>query len=162
MKLSKTRTDEALEKDGVWVPIRYGVEVKVARMGNARAEAWRAGLSDEDRQFLEKIGTFHANPSLYMGQIERVNELLIDSMANTVLLDWRGVDAEEDAEDCKEGEPLPFTVDRAKAALTEHDWFFADVQEKAKARETFFRQGVRETGNSSRKPSGGRRSTRTG
>jgi hypothetical protein len=159
MRLSRTKTDKTLEMDGVWVAIRYGVEVNVSRMGNPRAEAWRAELSPEDRRLLDNVKEYTRRPELYKAQIERAGDLMRDNIAETVLNGWRGIEAEDDAEDCKEGEPLPFTVERAKKAMAEYDWLYQDVLEAATTRETFFRAEVRETGNSSRKSSGGKGAT---
>lgn len=162
MKLSQTKTDAALERDGAWVGIRYGVEVMVARMGNPRAEAWRAGLKSEDRRLLDNVREYTKQPQFFRAQLERIGELMRENIAETVLLDWRHIEAEQDEGDCKAGEPLPFTVERAKAHLAEYDWLYQDVLEAATSRETFFQSEVRETGNSSRKSSGGKKNTPTG
>lgn len=147
MRISQTKTDKSLETDGVWVKIRYGVEVKVARTGNPRAEAWRARLSWDDRRLLD-------NPDLQKGREERVVELVIDAIAETVLLDWRNIEDDD-------GNPIPWSVAKARELLKEHDWFLQDVNEAATTRETFFQSEVQETGKSSRKASAGKESTPT-
>lgn len=147
MRLSETKTDKSLETDGVWVAIRYGAEVKVARRGNPRAEAYRARLSWEDRRLLD-------HPDLRRGREDRVEELLIEAIAETMLLDWRGEIFTDD-----EGNRIPHSVSTAKDLLAEYEWLLEDVHEAASTRETFFRQEVQETGKSSRKPSGGKGGT---
>src|SRR5690606_32024129 len=132
MRLSETKTDEALESDGVWVAIRYGAQVKVARAGNYRAEAGRARLAWEDRRLLD-------HPDLRRGREDRVVELTIAAIAETILLDWRGLEDDE-------GKEIPFSVDTAKELLAEYDWLRDDVWEAANTRETFFREEVRESG----------------
>lgn len=144
MRISDTKTDKSLETDGVWVAIRYGAEVKVARRGNPRAEAFRARLSWEDRRLLD-------NPDLRRGREDRVEELLIEAVAETMLLAWRGEIFTDD-----EGNPIPHSVAAARALLTEYEWLLEDVHEAAATRETFFRQEVEETGKSSRKSSDGK------
>lgn len=148
MRLSQTKTDPTLERDGVWVAIRYGVEVKVARAGNPRAEAWRARLAPEDRRLLD-------NPSLFKGREERIIELLTDAIAETMLLDWRGVEDDD-------GEPLPYSPAEGKKAMQEYDWLRDDVHEAATTRETFFRLEVEEVGKHSRKSSAGKGATPKG
>lgn len=145
MRLSKTKTDEILERDGVWVALRYGIEVKVARAGNPKADVWHSRLSAEDRRLFD-------NPTLYKGREERVNELLASLIAESILLDWRGIEDDED-------QPVPFSVGTAKQYLLEYDWLRADTLEAASTRETFFRAEVQESGNASQKSSAGRRST---
>lgn len=162
MRLSLTKTDPSLERDGVWVAIRYGVEVNVSRMGNPRAEAWRAKLSAEDRRLLDGVKEYTRRPELYRTQLERVSALMRENIAETVLNDWRGIEADEDGDGYAAGEPLPFSVDEAKRVMADHDWFYADVLEAATTRETFFQAEVREMGKSSRKQSGGKASTPTG
>lgn len=155
MRISLTKTDESLERDGTWVGIRYGIEVLVARMGNPRAEAWRANLSPEDRKILDRVKSYVEAPQFYERQIKRAGEIMRDCIAETVLLGWRNIEDDE-------GEGIPFSVENAKALLTEYDWFYEDVQEAATTRETFFRAEVQETGNSSRKSSAGSADTESG
>lgn len=154
MRLSLTKTDEGLERDGAWVGIRYGVEVRVARMGNPRAEAWRAQLSAEDRRLLDNVREYTKRPDFHRAQLERVAELMRENLAETVLLDWREVEDDD-------GAPVPFSVDKAHEILAEYDWFYQDVLEAATSRETFFQAEVRKTGKSSRKRSGGKSGTPT-
>lgn len=146
MDLSKVRTDKALESDGVWVPIRYGAEVKVARLGNPRGEAWRARLSAEDRRLLD-------NRTTLRGMEQRIADLTRDMLAETVLLDWRNI--------YDGGEPIPFSVETAKLILSdpELEFFVEDVLTASRKRENFFQEEVREAGNSSRKSSAGKGAT---
>lgn len=147
MRIAQTKTDKSLETEGVWVRIRYGAEVKVARQGNPRTEVWRAKLGWDDRRLLD-------NPDLQRGREARVNELGIEAVAETLLLDWRGeVFTDED------GQPIPHSPATAKELLTEYEWFLADVCEAAATRETFFRAEVAEVGKPSRKSSAGKGET---
>jgi hypothetical protein len=145
MRISQTKTDEGLEKDGVLVDIRYGVRVLVARAGNPRAEAWRAKLSWEDRRLLD-------NADLQKGRHERVVELMVAAIAETMLLGWEGLEDDDD-------KPIAFSIEKAKELLKEYDWFRQDVLEAATTRETYFASEVRELGNVSPKSSAGKRST---
>lgn len=155
MKLSRTRTDPALERDGVWVSIRYGVEINVSRMGNPRAETWRAKLSPEDRRLLDSVREYTKRPELYTSQLERVAFLMRENIAHTALNDWRGVEDDEG--------PIEFSPEVAIEIMADpaYDWFYQDVMEAATSRETFFQREVRETGNASPKSRAGKGSTPT-
>lgn len=154
MKISQTKTDPGLEQSGVWRPIRYGVEVKVARVGNPRTTAWRASLPVEDQRLLDMFEKHTKQPVLYESKLDRIGELMIESYARNVLLDWRNIEDDE-------GEQIPYSPDNAKSLLRDYDWFFLDVRREAELRENFFRAEVAEVGKASPKRSSGKRSTAT-
>jgi hypothetical protein len=122
-------TDKALETEGVWVDIGNGVEVRVARIGNPAYRARMKKLGKPYRHLLRDDES-----ELPDGLLEK---LTVDAIAHTVLLDWRGpamVDGE--------GQPIPFSPEKAVELLTGIDWFRERVEEAARMRETFRRREV--------------------
>jgi len=102
LKITKFKTDEAVEIAGQWVPIGEGAELKVARAGNKRAREISAGLRAPYRQ--------QARFGKLDDDLER--ELLARAMAKAILRDWRGLlDAD--------GEEIPYSEDAAFELL--HD-----------------------------------------
>ena len=96
------KTDEKKELDGVWEDMGEGAEVLVARVGNDHyREAYR-NIPKGVRRMIER-GTLVD---------EKVDELICDLIASTVLLDWK-------AFDYPKGKPIKYSFDNAKKVLLE-------------------------------------------
>jgi len=118
MRLSELKTDPELELNGKWCPIGDGGEVLVARLYN------------------EKFNEYYNNRAQAIGtKVLRKDqaiqeELLLDAMSRTVLLDWRGIDDDND-------KPIKYTQKVGLQALTEIREFRDQVTELASSYETF-------------------------
>jgi len=102
------------EEKGVWVPYRDGVEFLIARAGN---DAYRRKLAylakKHDRLLNQKTPAADA----------KSEEIFIDVMAATILLDWKG--------SLKfQGKDLPYSTDNAKTLLA-HKLFRKWVSDQA-------------------------------
>jgi hypothetical protein len=94
-------TDQGKESSGVWIDLKNGARLRVARWGNI---AFRELLRRKTR----KHGTAIQKNALPEAISERI---LIEVIANTILLDWSGIfDA---------GQALPYTVENAIRVLSE-------------------------------------------
>lgn len=97
-KINALRADLDKETNGMWVPYQMGIELKIARLGNAKyQEALRKAV--EDRKVLLGV------KELTDEQRQAVQK---DVAAETILLDWRGVEDDD-------GDPLPYSAATAKA-----------------------------------------------
>lgn len=96
-------TDETREKDGVWREYG-GTEFLVARQGN--------------RKYRERfLKLYKPHERLLKGNTEaaeaKSTEIMVDVMAHTILLDWKGKIVVE-----KGGSPVEYSVENAKKALS--------------------------------------------
>lgn len=123
MDISKLKTDSNLEEEGVLVPLG-DAKIKVARMGNKRYQA----------AFNRRM-TPHKNAAR-AGIVadEVVEQILIEVIAETVLLDWEGIK--------EDGVPLPYSRENAIRVLTEIRAFRDIVVSIADRMETFRRESV--------------------
>lgn len=120
MKLSKEfGTDTQLEQEGVWVDYSPGVRFKIARTENPRYRRRLKQLSEPLRHQL-RVRTLSA---------EQAEDIVTRVVAETVLLDWEGIEHEET------GEPLPYTTDEGYKALTNlrdlRAWVFETAENMA-------------------------------
>lgn len=120
MDLSKTfRTSEKLEEEGAWVDLGDGAFVCVARVGNKKYnEYFEKALKPHRRQF--RTGSMPT---------EVMDEILIRTLANTILLGWEGVEYE--------GKELEYSVDNAIMVLRELKDFRSLISEISNEMETF-------------------------
>jgi hypothetical protein len=95
-------TDEKAEQEGVW---RDYMDVKflVARANNRKFRLKFRGLYRPHEQMLKKDTDAAEKKSL---------AIMAESMAGTILLDWKGLMIVE-----KGGKPVEFSVDNARKAL---------------------------------------------
>lgn len=103
MDLFKTfKTDEGKEQGGAWVDLDDGTSrLKIARMNNPRyREAQQRKLHRYKMAARSKV----VPDDVWAGIL---NELI----AETILVDWEGL--------TRDGEPYPYSIENAKAALTE-------------------------------------------
>lgn len=130
MKISTFATDLDLEEKGVWVEIGDGGSLLIARIGNPKYnEHVRRTAKPYKRQVRQ--GTMDEKLSA---------KLLNESMANTILLDWKGIEDDK-------GKPIKYTVEAAGQLLNDLKDFRALVFELATEQQTFRRQEMEAEGN---------------
>ncbi|HWM89404.1 MAG TPA: hypothetical protein VN493_01410 [Thermoanaerobaculia bacterium] len=120
MDISKFQTNKSAEEEGIWVDVDgNGTKVKVARINNARY-----------KKFFQKI-TKPYKRQIRNGTLaeELAEKLLVDALANTILLDWKGF--------TKGGEDFPYSVDNARSFLQESADFRDFVSDAANEMENF-------------------------
>ena len=120
MKLSKFKTNQTLETEGVWIDIGEGAKIKVARIGNTAYAKHLERLYKPYRK-MQRTGTVPDD-------IQR--KIFVDAIANTILLDWDGFTNDND-------QPVPYSVDAAIQYLTDMKDFRELVVEMAAEAETF-------------------------
>jgi len=98
-------TNPALELNGAWVDIGDGSSVLVARNGNKNSRALSKQLVAPHKVALR-------NDKLPDDVLEKIT---IQVMAQTILLDWKGID--------EAGQPVPYTVENARRLLTDYPDF---------------------------------------
>ena len=101
MDLSNLKTDTALTEDGAWIDIDTTTRIKVARYGNKKFKERLRRLMKPYSRMIDQ-GTM---PD------DKADELLVDAMANSILLDWEGLELN--------GEKVQYSIDQAKAFLSD-------------------------------------------
>lgn len=101
MDLSRFKTDTALEDEGVWTTIDAAsdAEIRIARIGNRRYRETMAKRLKPYRRAL-RAGTLDDSVT---------ERLTAEVLAETVLLDWRGLTVD--------GAPLLYSRERARDLL---------------------------------------------
>lgn len=131
MKISTFATDLDLEENGVWVDIGDGGQLKVARMGNPRyQEAVRRISKPHKTQIRNKTITEDLS-----------DELLLKSMAETILLDWKGIEDDK-------GKAIKYSVETAFKLMRDLRDFRNLVVELATEQAAFRRDELSAEGNS--------------
>jgi len=105
MEFEKFATDEKLEEQGRWFPVGEGAQCLIARTGNTR---YREMLRN-------KLGIYEQSLTQRLLDDDTADEMLIEVMAKTVLLGWKGF--EEDKVD------VPYSVDAAIKYMTKYKDF---------------------------------------
>jgi len=105
MDFEKFRTDEKLEQEGRWFPVGEGAECKIARTGNPRYK----------EMLRSKLGVYEQSLQQRLLDDDTADAMLIEVMAKTILLDWKGFE--------KEGENVPYSVKTAIEQMTEYKEF---------------------------------------
>ena len=101
---SSYATDETLENEGKWFPLSKTAKVKVARAGNEKyTDLLRAKLKEAS---LDGMPEKEANAV--------AEDILIDVMAQTILLNWEGL--------TYQGAAAPVTAAQAKVFLKVKDF----------------------------------------
>lgn len=131
MKISKFATDLDLEENGVWVDIGEGGEILVARMGNPRYQKAVQSISKPHRTQIRQK-TISEDLS---------DELLLKAMAETILLDWKGIEDDK-------GKVIKYTKDTAFKLLRDLRDFRNLVVELATEQAAFRREEAVAEGNS--------------
>lgn len=104
-KISQFKSTSA-EVEGVWVDAGAGLRLKIARAGNA---AYEKILTRLTRPHIQRIrqNTF---PD------DEMKKLVWQAMGEAVLLDWENLDDED-------GNPIPYSAEKATELITEHKDF---------------------------------------
>jgi hypothetical protein len=129
MKLSKFRADSPAAVEGVWYDLGDGARVRVARWNNPRflkarqKSATRGGMLTRQRP-----------------DFEEAEALLIDVVAETILLDWQGF-VEDDGETA-----IPYSIERAKQALIECRDFYDQIISLSQSAELFASEQLEDAG----------------
>ena len=95
-------TDASKEKDGVWYDLADGLRMRIARVGNPNYQKTFQKLSKPHRRAIRR-GTL---PD------EVAEKLLIQCMAETIVLDWSGVE--------DEGVEIPYSKEAVITILTKY------------------------------------------
>jgi hypothetical protein len=120
MDISKFQTNKSAEEDGIWVDVDgNGTKIKVARINNARYKKYFQKITKPYKRQIRN-GTLAE---------ELAEKLLVDALANTILLDWQGF--------TKEGTDFPYSVDNARVFLQESADFRDFVSDAANEMENF-------------------------
>ena len=128
--------DKAKSEDGTWVDLEEGIRVKIARIGNLKYRKELEKLSRPRRRQIRR-GTLSE---------EVAEQMLTEVMANTVLLDWEGIE--------ENGKRLSYNPANAKRLLTEYPDFREMISDLAGEMETFKQEFDEESEKNSRKSSG--------
>ena len=120
MDISKFQTNKSAEEEGIWVDVDgNGTRVKVARINNARYKKYFQKITKPYKRQIRN-GTLAE---------ELAEKLLVDALANTILLDWKGF--------TKGGEDFPYSTDNARSFLQESADFRDFVSDAANEMENF-------------------------
>lgn len=102
-------TSLALENEGVWIELGEGASIKVARVGNK-----------ENKALLKKLIAPHKMAARNDKLADEVWEkITVESMAATILLDWKGIE--------DDGKALPYNKENAIRLLTDYKDFREQV-----------------------------------
>ena len=120
MDISKFQTNKSMEEEGVWVDVDgNGTKIKVARVNNPRYKKYFQKITKPYKRQI-RSGTLSE---------DLAEKLLVDALANTILLDWQGF--------TKDGESFPYSVDNARAFLAESPDFRDFVSDAANEMENY-------------------------
>jgi len=98
-------TDEEAENGGAWRSIGSGASLLIARSGNKR---YSRLLTEQVAQHRETLDLKNEVADA------KSDEILIDVIAKTILLDWKGVSYK--------GKDMPYSLDAAKTLLKHGDF----------------------------------------
>lgn len=99
----KYATDEAAESNGTWINLGDGAEVLVARLGN-KAYGKMLGKEFQANKRILDLGEDSEEADA------KSNEIMANVLAETILLDWKGVEGED-------GKPMEYNKDNARKVL---------------------------------------------
>lgn len=128
-QLTKYRTDQRREEDGVWVDFADGIEFLIARIGNPKYE-----------EYLRKIGKpYRHQMRANIMDSRELEQLSKKAIARHILLDWKNVTDED-------GNPLPYTPEEGERVFNDPALrdIYRFVVEVAVDREFFTKQDEEE------------------
>lgn len=131
--LGKLMIDEDVSKTGVWVDYLEGSRLKIASSNSHRYKAAVARLYKGNRLQLDDT-----NPNNF----RLIQEITAEAIANTVLLDWEGINWPNP--DGTVTENVPYTKELGKLALMSADAFREFVSEKAGTPSLFKKEVIEE------------------
>ena len=97
--LKITPVDDSLQTNGAWAEY-HGVELLIARSGNSK---YKSAFRHKIKPYKKQIDNGTLPP-------ETSDRILSETIAETVLLGWRGLEAD--------GKDVPYTLDNAIDLLT--------------------------------------------
>ncbi len=109
-------TDESKEAEGFWHEITDTISIRMARAGGMNSRFAKA-LEQKIRPHRRKIENEDMDITL-------ANTIMREVFAETVVMDWKGVNDDE-------GKPLPCTKENVLNILTELPDLFAELREVA-------------------------------
>lgn len=133
------KTDEKMEREGVWLDLGSAGKFKLARAGGANRE-YEKKLSAASKPHRRAIETGTIDPKVSIS-------LLADVFADTVVLGWEGVTGED-------GKPLSFTVENCRKLLNDLPELFVELQQ-ASAKAANFRREALEIAAGNSQPASG-------
>ena len=114
MQLKKAfGTDTDLENEGKWFDIGDGASLRVARFGNQAHRKALSGLRSPYKALLLRGG---AIPD------EANDDIITESMARAILLDWKGIVDEEN-------NPVPYSIDTCRDIFEKYKDFLELVSQ---------------------------------
>ena len=117
---SRFKTDTKKEEEGVWVKYEGGVSLKIARLNNPKYKEYSLKRSKPHLRRLQ-AGTIDGDVA---------EDIMKDAIANTVLLDWKGLLDEK-------GNEIPFSQEKAREQFDEAHDFYTEVFNLCQQRELF-------------------------
>jgi len=132
------RTDKNAEKDGQWVEWAEGTKLKIARLGNSAYQNRFQALMKPHRHLRDR--------GLLPDEIQ--SEILNACIAETILVDWEGVEYE--------GSVLPYSTENAHKLISEFKDFREDVLTIAGEYSTFRAAELEDSSKNSSKSSSGK------
>ena len=133
MDLLDFYTDGPKSREGVWVAVPGGAELKIRRMDNPDYKA-----------FVQRV---RAERGRRIASDEETREVLREAVAATILLDWRGVEFD--------GEPVDYSAEYAIRAFEALPAFLDQVVNLAYTAELFREDEIDDAVKSLRPTSGG-------
>jgi len=126
-----------LEEEGVWVNLTKTIEVKVAALGNRKHTNLLTKLQKAQGKTLENDADLR-------------EDIHVQAMAKTVLLDWKGITD-------KDGKPLKYSYENAYKLLSDEKMyrFKKDILFLSQEAETFKAQEEEADAKNSKKSSDG-------
>lgn len=134
------RTDETGEAEGVWIDWAEGARLKVARLGNPTYQKRFQALLKPHRHLRDR--------GLLPEDVQ--SEILNKCIAETILVDWEGVEYE--------GKALPYSSDNALKLISEFKDFREDILTVAGEQAVYRQTEVDESSKNSPKSSSGKSS----
>jgi len=134
------RTDKSAEENGQWVDWGDGTKFLIARLGNPQYQARFQALIKPHRHLRDR--------GLLADEIQV--EILGKCLAETVLLDWEGVEYD--------GSPLKYSVENALKMLTEFKDFREDIVTISGEQATYRAEEIEDSAKNSEKSSDGKTS----
>lgn len=128
------KTNEDLEKNGVWYEIQPGVRFLVARAGGSN-KAYQRALSAKMKPYQRQYQNGTLDP-------EVAQNLLRDVFIDSVLLGWEGVTD-------REGQPLEFDHNNAQWLFRELPDLYDALSDEATKVSNYLVQEMNESGNGS-------------
>jgi hypothetical protein len=127
------KTDENVEKDGVW--LQYGLasngkytSIRIARAGGSNMKY--------QRLLEKKTKPYRRQLQMDMADEKVIESVLIEVYAEAVILDWENVEGPD-------GQMIPFSKENCIKLLRDLPDLFADIREQS-TKNALFRAEIRE------------------